>query len=113
MDLSSSGVEGAIVYESGLPHGDGFTLPMALTLASQERLLPLTPAVLTKHGCLSKLLVKRDLRKMPELHSRASAWRWAIDTLLPNASKNTTFNIYHYDPRYKTDPQSNATLGNL
>ena len=45
------------------------------------------------------------------METRESAWRWAIDTLLPKASKTTVLGLYHYDRNYKTDPQSNATVG--
>jgi hypothetical protein len=119
VDLKSQ-VTGLVQYENGHPFGTGYTMPMALTLASQEGLLPVTSDVLSKHPCLSKFPVKRDLRisKMSEMASRSSAWRWAVDTLLPKASKATVFNIYHYGDTskkdwYKHDPQSNATVGNL
>ena len=38
---------------------------------------------------------------------------WAIDTLLPKASKTTVFNLYHFDPAADSDPQSHATLANV
>jgi hypothetical protein len=61
------------------------------------------------------LQVKVDLRvsAAPHMASRASAWRWAIDTLLQKSSKDRIFNLYHYDVRSHTDPQSNATLANV
>ena len=94
----ASGVKGAVLYESALPFGTGYTLPMALTLAAQASMLPVTKAMLAKHTCLGKLAVVHDLRigKMPAMASRASAWRWAIDTLLPKSSRTTVFNLYHW-----------------
>ena len=83
--VGNASIKGAVLYESALPTGIGYTLPMALTLAAQESLLPVTEAVLARHPCLGKFTVVHDLRigKMPSMASRASAWRWAIDTLLP------------------------------
>ena len=76
----------------------------------------MTHAVLAKHACLAKLPVVRDITiaKAPQLATRDSAWRWAIDTLLPKASNRTVYNLYHFDLQgCLHDPQSNATLGNL
>ena len=55
-------VQGAVVYENGLPYGTGYTLAMALTIASQQSLLPVTEAMLAKHPCLAALSIKADLR---------------------------------------------------
>ena len=106
-------VNGVVLYTSAAPVGDGYTMPMALTLASQRRLLPVTPEIVAAHPCLAKLPVVVDMRigKMPQMASREEAWRWAIDELLPNASAVVVFNIYHYwsgsgPEGYKTDPQS-------
>ena len=109
-----------VLYTSATPVGDGYTMPMALTLASQQRLLPVTPEIVSAHPCLAKFPVKVDMRigKMPQMASRETAWRWAVDELLPNSSPTVVFNIYHYwsgkgPVGYKADPQSNATVGNL
>ena len=109
-----------VLYTSATPVGDGYTMPMALTLASQQRLLPVTPEIVSAHPCLAKFPVKVDMRigKMPQMASREKAWRWAVDELLPNSSTTVVFNIYHYwsgkgPVGYKSDPQSNATVGNL
>jgi hypothetical protein len=112
---STAAVAGAVLYENADTSGTGYTLPMALTLASQEALLPVTQAMLGNHSCLAKLKVVHDLRigQMPEMASRDSAWRWAIKTLLPKASTSTVFNLYHYDPAAARDPQSHATLANI
>jgi hypothetical protein len=114
--VAADRIKGVVQYENALPVGNGYTFPMALTIASQEGLLPVTSAMLTAHPCLAIFPLKRDLRisKMAQMANRTSAWRWAIDTLLPKASKSTVFNIYHWGPKsYMSDPQSNATLGNL
>ena len=42
--------------------------------------------------------------------NRTSAWRWAIDHLLPSASKNQIFNLNHFG---EGGAQADATLGNL
>ena len=56
-------VAGVVLYENAESNGTGYTLPMALTLASQQLLLPVTVAVLTKHSaCLSRFKVVQDLR---------------------------------------------------
>ena len=91
-------VNGAVLYTSAAPVGDGYTMPMALTLALQRRLLPVTAEVVSAHPCLGKLPVAVDMRigKMPQMASREAAWRWAVDELLPNASTTVVFNIYHY-----------------
>ena len=108
-------VTGAVLYENANSSGTGYTLAPALTLASQQSLLPVTEALLAKHSCLSKFKVAEDLRiaSNPHMASRDTAWRWAIDTLLPKASKTTVFNLYHFDPAADSDPQSHATLANV
>ena len=110
-------VNGLVIYESALPHGNGFTMPMALNLAAQYSLIPVTDKMLTKYSsCLSNYSIKYDLRiaSMPIIMAnRTSAWRWAIHTLLPKSSRTSVFNMYHYDPHYSSDPQSNATVANL
>ena len=101
--------------KNALPYGTGYTMAMALTLASQEALLPVTDELLASHACLKSFPVVRDLRisQSPQMGSRETAWRWAIDHLLANASSDRVFNLYHFDPRYKSDPQSNATLAKV
>ena len=119
-ELKPPVVKGAVLYTSAEPLGDGYTMPMALSLSSQQRLLPVTPEVVSAHPCLAKFPVQVDMQigKMPQMASREAAWRWAVDELLPNASTSVVFNIYHYWAGkglagYKIDPQSNATVGNL
>ena len=108
-------IEGAVLYEDARSLGTGYTMAMALTLSGQERLLPITEELLSKHACLASLHVVHDLRlsAAPQLRTRESAWQWAIAELLPKASKDRVFNLYHYTPFAASDPQSNATLGNL
>ena len=75
----------------------------------------MTVAMRQKHACLAAVPVAKDVRisQMPEMANRSTAWRWAIDNLLPTASSDRVFNLYHYTPKAASDPQSNATLGNL
>jgi len=116
---SFSKVNGLVIYESANPYGNGYTMPMALTLAAQHSLIPVTQEMLKSKRystCLSKYPIKYDLSiaAMPIIMAnRTSAWRWAIDTLLPQSSRTAVFNIYHYDSHYNSDPQSNATVANL
>ena len=104
---ASDEIKGAVLYDSALPDGTGYTLAMALSLGAQEGLLPMTAAVRSSHSCLAGIPLVRDLRvsASPQLASRASAWRWAIDTLLPKASRTRIFNLYHYTKSSKSDPQ--------
>ena len=79
-------MNGVVLYTSAAPVGDGYTMPMALTLASQRRLLPVTPEIVSAHPCELPVTVDMRIGKMPQMASREKAWRWAIDELLPNAS---------------------------
>lgn len=107
-----------IKKETGTPRfGDGYSLALALTLASQHALLPVTPAALNRHSCLGHLTVVADIRKLP-ISNRASAWRYAIDNLLANASRSVIYNLNRWrtedDPESaKTDPQSPATASTI
>ena len=71
-------VEGAVMYENANSSGTGYTLAMALTLASQQSLLPVTETLLAKHACLSKFKVAEDLRIALE---ELAAWVGAHDDL--------------------------------
>ena len=88
----------AVLYENADPTGVGYTLAPALTLAGLESLLPVTTQMMSAHPCLANLSIAHDLRVeiMPQMRSRDSAWRWAIDELLPRASRDRIFNLYHY-----------------
>lgn len=115
VDATVGAFDGLVLYENAEPSGTGYTFAMAATVSAQERLLPATDAMVAKHDCLAKLPVKRDLRiaSAPQLANRTSAWRYAIDQLLPKSSTAVVFNVYHYDPHAAGDPQSHATLANL
>jgi hypothetical protein len=82
-------------------------------VASQQSLLPVTDAMIARFPCLAALEVKTDLRTAPWASDRAAAWAWAFEKLLPQASTTVAFNLYHYEPQIRTDPQSNATLANV
>jgi hypothetical protein len=110
--------DGLVLYESAMPTGAGYTMPLALTLAGQEALLPALEETRMKHACLARLPVRRDLRLAgnPQLETREKAWRWAAQHLLPNASSSSVYNLYHFDKNEatsSTDPQSNATVASL
>lgn len=99
-------IGGVVAYDT-----DEYSLSFALTLAGQQRLLPVSGAVLAKHACLHALPIKRDLRgKFTQ--GRAAAWRWATTTLLPNSSKTIVYNLNRW--RYPgTPPQRPAGPGSL
>lgn len=112
-------VQGTVGYAaSSGPFGDGYSLAIALTVAGQKAALPVTDAILARHECLRALPMIMDLRTVPQLANRPSAWRWAIDNLLPHASKTVVFNLNRFrvsaDPaRIRNDPQSNATIASI
>lgn len=112
-------VQGTVAFESKGPDplqvGDGYSLAIALTIAGQDHVLPASTAALNRHACLRDFPLKVDLRGMPAMASRVPAWDWAIETLLPKASKNIVFNLNRFrvpsDPvGIQRDPQSNATI---
>ena len=106
-------VQGTVLYDATTEAMEEYTLPIATTVAAQELLLPVTKDVQARHPCLAALPVKADLTKEPAMASHDSAWNWAFTHLLPGASTRVAFNLYHYLPQSKTDPQSNATLANV
>eukprot|EP00931_Biecheleriopsis_adriatica_P102528 TRINITY_DN77484_c0_g1_i1.p1 TRINITY_DN77484_c0_g1~~TRINITY_DN77484_c0_g1_i1.p1 ORF type:complete len:600 (+),score=107.81 TRINITY_DN77484_c0_g1_i1:26-1801(+) len=114
----SKRVRGTVAYADvpdALQVGDGYSLAIALTLAGQQSLLPVTTSTLNRHACLRDLPLAVDLRNNPRLKNRSSAWDWAIEMLLPQASKHTIFNLNRFrqpfDPDFILhDPQSNATI---
>jgi hypothetical protein len=109
-------VAGTVLYDSAASDGDGYMLALALTLSGQLDLLPVTPELRARHACLGALPVVQNFSvgAQPEFATRQSAWAWAVRELLPGANKSVVFNLYHYDAASAaTDPQSNATVGNL
>ena len=113
---SKSVLDGLVVYsDSGRTlFGDGYSIAIALTIAAQRSLLPVSSSMLAKHGCLSSMAVKHDLRRTLLGKTRQQAWDWAIRSLLPSSSKAVVFNLNKYrvagDPvAFLHDKQSNAT----
>ena len=115
---SANAVAGFVVYQGDSkenPYGDGFSTAIALTLAGQENLVPVSAKTLKRHPCLSDtgLSVKQDLRHTFTGKTRVEAWNWAVSKLLPKSSKTTIFNLNHF--RVAVDPfhfsmTSNPTL---
>jgi hypothetical protein len=114
-------VKGSVFFDTddrGV-YGDGYSHAIALTLAGQHQLIPVTRAVLSAHPCMREIPIKINLTDNPALSNRSSAWKWAIATLLPAASKDVVFNLNHWrtvgsDPdAILKDPQSNATLASV
>lgn len=93
----TSKIRGTVAYAS-----DDHSLAIALTVAGQEGLLPVTESMQGNHTCLARLQMQRDLRPaaQPELANRTSAWKWAISALLPSSSKTVVYNLnrYRYPP---------------
>jgi hypothetical protein len=58
-------VQGAVAFDPTLAGGDAkeFALPIAVTVSSQERLLPVTDAMRARFPCLAALPIVRDLRR--------------------------------------------------
>ena len=106
----STKIDGLVVYETANDH----QISIALNVASQRNLLPVTEALKNKYECLKTMPVRMNISNIPEVvNSSKSAWNWTIANLLPNCNKSILFNIYHNDERRFTDPQSNATVANL
>ena len=107
MESVSTKIDGLVLYETANDH----QISIALNVASQRNLLPVTEALRSKYECLT-MPIRMNMSNIPEVVN-SSAWNWAIANLLPNANKSILFNIYHNDERRFTDPQSNATVANL
>ena len=108
-------VLGAVAYDPTLAGGNAreWALPIAATVASQQRLVPVTDAMRARFACLAALPVVTDLRTAPWATNATAAWEWAFATLLPLASTTVAFNLYHFGSWIDSDPQSNATLANI
>lgn len=108
-------IKGAVAYDPTLANGNAreWAIPIAVTVAAQESLLPVTDAMRSKFPCLGSLKIVKDLRKMSWAADRSKAWDWAFETLLAGSSKTVAYNLYHYQPQIVQDPQSNATLANI
>jgi hypothetical protein len=110
-------IVGVVVYDPDRWQGNTssreWMLPIAVTIAAQKQLLPVTPQMLVAHSCLTDLPVVEGLRAVPWATNMSAAWDWAFVHLLPNASKSVAFNLHHYAPAILSDPQSNATLSSI
>ena len=68
--LAEPVVSGLVQYENARVGDRAYTLPMALTIAAQDSLIPVTPAMLEDYSCLrAHYDIKVDLTKMPEMVS--------------------------------------------
>ena len=121
--LGENSFAGLVLYDgsqgSMVHYGDGYSTAIALTIAGQRRLLPVSTLTLERHrDCLGSVAIQKDLREVLRQKTRLEAWNWAIETLLPHSSKKTVFNLNRYrvssDPkRFLKDPQSNATASSI
>ena len=89
---SAVNMRGIVLYDERAQH----SLAIALSLSGLRRLLPVSNATLSKHRCLAALPVAFDLRTVPAMVDRVRAWRWAISTLLPNASRDVVYSLNRY-----------------
>ena len=127
LNATRDAVSGLVAYDGDdplrAPYGDGFSAAISLTLAGQRSLLPVSASQISKHErCLKNLSLlppKQDLRILLANKTRIDAWEWAIESLLPNSSKKTVFNLNHYrvvgkDPTGELfDKQSRATAASI
>ena len=122
--LGENAFSGVVVYTGShgatARYGDGFSTAIALTIAGQRRLLPVSALTLERQrDCLRSVKIYEDLRETLKGKARLDAWDWAIRTLLPQSSKKTVLNLNHYrvptkDPKgFLNDPQSNATASSI
>ena len=111
----ASRIHGVVLYDPTLAGGAAreWVIPIAVTIAAQSSLLPVTDAMRDRFSCLAELPVISDLRCAAWAANSTQAWDWAFEKLLPGASKRIAYNMYHYMPQIVTDPQSNATLANI
>ena len=73
---------------------DGYTLYLAMTYASLNSTLPMSNKIFETYQACLKLPVRYSLGGMFE--DKFSMYRWAIDTLLPQASKTVVWNADNY-----------------
>ena len=84
---------GAVRYPS-----DGYSIFLAMTVSGLRNLLPVSAALVARYpSCLgaSTLTVRQDLGEH-RFADEFAAWRWGIDTLLPNCSRSVLFNADYY-----------------
>jgi hypothetical protein len=99
----SESFEGSVFYPS-----DSFSIYAALTFSGLNDFLPVSNGLLYRFPCLRKQLASRTNLTLPRFPDKFAMYRWGIDTLLPNCSKNTVFNANYY--RNADVGQSNGTL---
>ena len=93
-------IKGTVAYDPTLAAGNAseWALPIAVTVAAQQHLLPVTDALLARFPCVAVLPIVTDLRTAPWASNESAAWEWAFANLLPQASQTVAFNLYHYMP---------------
>ena len=83
--------DGIVLYNS-----DTFSVYVAMTIAGQRDLLPVSVRIRNTTSCLRSLPIKVDLTKNPALNSKLNATKWAMDHFLATASDKVLFNSDHY-----------------
>jgi len=94
-------IQGAVAYDPTLSGGNAreWALPIAITVAAQRNLLPVTDALRARFPCAAALPIVTDLRQAAWAANESAASEWAFENLLPHSSKTVAFNLYHYMPR--------------
>lgn len=76
-------------------HDDNYSEHIAATAAGiNGASLPVSEDVMGRHSCLRRLPVQT---RLPQFTGKLAAYRWAIDTLLPNCSRKIVFNADNYN----------------
>ena len=120
---STNAVAGFVVYPGDSKenqYGDGFSTAIALTLAGQENLVPVSAKTLKRQSLPVRYRAFRKAGSQAYFRgeNEGGSVNWAVSKLLPKSSKKTIFNLNHFrvavDPLpFKHDKQSNATASSI
>ncbi len=83
-----SKLDGAVLFNS-----DGFSIHIAMTIAGLDNLLPVSSSLMQNHACLKDV---RIVKKLPDFKNKFSAYRWAIQYVLPRTNPKIVFNADYY-----------------
>jgi hypothetical protein len=97
-----------------LYRNDTYSSHLAATFAGIDgHSLPASYSVMSRHTCLQKLPIVKDLIAIAKIHftNKIAAYKWAIQHLLPYTSKDVLFNADNY---FNSVPsQGDATIMSL
>jgi hypothetical protein len=91
---SSGTFGGAVRYPS-----DGYSIFLAMTVSGLRDLLPVSNALAARYPVCLGAAVLPTVQDLGAQHfaDEFAAWRWGIDTLLPNCSRTVLFNADYYN----------------